>query len=109
MKSFIGYKVSEKEIRDWLSQNGYNGKSAKFAELELHALQRPGWLQIFRFTITLATAEIRKLQLFGAMHSDERFGPPKIFVFEDKAARDAQLDDWSRGLITHRQSRKIED
>ena len=75
MKSLIGNKVAEKDIRDWLSKNGYQGKPAKFTEIELHAIQRPDWLQIFRFELRTITAEDRKVQLFGAMLSDERYGP----------------------------------
>ena len=106
MKSLIGNKVAEKDIRDWLSKNGYQGNSAKFTEIELHAIQRPGWLQIFRFEFQVLTAEDRKVQLFGAMHSDERYGPPKIDVTEDLALRNAQLAEWSEGLITQRRHRR---
>jgi hypothetical protein len=49
MKSLIGSKLAEKEIRDWLLKNGYQGKPAKFVEIELHAIQQPGWSLIFRF------------------------------------------------------------
>ena len=105
MLSLVGNKVVEKDIRDWLSQNGYNGKSAKFTEIELHAIKRPGWLQIFRFGLEHLTAENLKVQLFGSMYSDERYGQPKIVVYEDLAARDAKLAEWSQGLITQRRHR----
>ena len=106
MKSFIANKSAEKDIRDWLTCEGHSGNSAKFAEIELHAIKRPGWLQIFRFHFTMPTAENQSLQLFGAMRSDERFGKPKIVVHEDVATRDAQLAEWSEGLITQRRRRK---
>ena len=78
MKSLIGNKVVEKDIRAWLSRNGYSGKSAKFTEIELHAIQRPGWLQIVCFAFSCLTAEHRVVQLFGGMHSDERYGPSRV-------------------------------
>ena len=106
MRSLIGNKSAVKDIRDWLSQNGYCGKSAKFAEVELHAIKRPGWLQVFRFELQGLTAEHRSVQLFGAIHSDERYGQPEIVVHEDLAARDAQLAQWSEGLITQRRHRR---
>ena len=106
MISFIRNKSAEKDIRDWLSQNGFCGKSATFSEIELHAIQRPGWLQIFRFQLKVSTAERRYIQLFGGMHSDERFGTPRIAVYEDIAERDAQLAEWSEGLITQRRHRR---
>ena len=105
MLSWLSNKSSEKDVRDWLSKNGYAGKSAEFAELELHAIKRPGWLQIFRFTVTVKTAENRIAQLFGAMRSDERFGKPKIVAHEDSQSRDTQLAEWSDGLITQRRHR----
>jgi len=46
------------------------------------------------------------VQLFGAMWSDERYRRPKIMVHEDLAVRDAQLIEWSEGLITQRRHRK---
>ncbi len=105
MRSLIGNKVAEKDIRDWLRHNGYNGNSAKFAEIELHAIQRPGWLQVFRFSFQLPTANDQFVQLFGAMQSDERYGPPKIMVSEELSARDAQLAEWSLDLISPHRSR----
>lgn len=106
MQTFIANKAAEKDIRDWLSQNGFRGKSAKFTELELHAIQRPGWLQIFRFELQAFTADSLQVQLFGAMHADERYGRPKIVVHEDVTMRDEQLADWSAGLITQRRHRR---
>ena len=105
IKSLIRNKSAEKDVRDWLSKNEYIGESAKFTELELHAIQRPGWLQVFRFEISVQTSERRTIQLFGAMRSDERFGRPKIVVYESLAERDAHLAEWSEGLITQRRHR----
>ena len=106
MKALIGNKASEKDIRDWLSHNGFNGTTAQFKEIELHAIQRPGWLQIFRFEFEGFSAKNHKVHLYGAMHSDERHGPPQIVVHEDEALRDAQLANWSEGLITLRRHRR---
>lgn len=106
MKSLIGNKSAEKDIRDWLSQNGYCGKSAKFAEIELHAIKRPGWLQVFRFDVQGLTVKHVSVQLFGAMRSDERYGQPTIVVHNELVARDDQLAQWSDGLITQRRHRK---
>ena len=100
MRSLIGNKASEKNIRDWLSENGFLGGSAKFTEIELHAIKRPGWLQIFRFEFSGLTNDSERVKLYGAMRSDERYGKPAIVVFDDLADRGAQLDFWSDGLIT---------
>lgn len=105
MRSPIGNKSAEKDIRDWLTRNGYQGNSARFNEIELHAIKRPGWLQIFRFDFSVLTAEDEGVQLFGAMRTDERYGKPQIAVNPDVNLRDAQLAEWSMGLITLRQHR----
>ena len=102
----ISNKSVEKDIRDWLSQQGYTGKTAQFMEIELHAIKRPGWLQVFRFEASCTTAEGYKTQLFGAMRSDERYGAPQIHVDKDLAVRDEQLAIWSEGLITQKRHRK---
>lgn len=106
MRRWLANRVSEKDVRDWLSENGYDGKSAQFMEMELHAIQRPGWLQIFRFEFTGLSTASQRVHLWGAMRSDERYGRPAIFVYSDESSRDAQLADWSAGLITHRRRKR---
>ena len=106
MKSLIRNRSTEKDIRDWLSKNGYVGNSTRFVEVELHAIKRPGWLQVFRFEAACVTEAGDKSQLFGALRSDERYGKPQIVVDEDVSVRDEQLVIWSDGLITHKRNRK---
>ena len=102
MKSFIRNKAAEKEVSEWLSQNGYYGNSAAFIEMELHAIQRPGWLQIFRFAVRAKSIEGEWHELFGAMRADERYGKPTVRTYANSVVRDKQLAEWSRNLITHR-------
>ena len=94
----IGNKTAEKDIREYLSENGYYGKSARFEELELHAIKRPGWLQVFRFGIEAKTIDNQWLRLFGAMKDDERFKLLDIQLFENRNQRDHLLKQWSEGL-----------
>ena len=47
----IGNRVTEKDIRDWLDSNQYLGSTATITDLELHAIRRPGWVQVFRFEV----------------------------------------------------------
>jgi hypothetical protein len=51
VKKVFGNRVTEKDIRNWLDENGFFGNSAQLHDLELHALKRPGWLQVFRFDV----------------------------------------------------------
>ncbi|EMI57307.1 hypothetical protein [Rhodopirellula sallentina] len=49
---WCGDREMEMSIRSHLTQNGYFGHTAKFEAVRLVAVQRPGWLQIFRFEVT---------------------------------------------------------
>ena len=102
MKSLIGNKSAEKDIRDWLSEQSFCGKTAQFSEVELHAIKRPGWLQVFRFEVRARKNDDEWMQLFGAMRADERYGQPQIVVSPYQDDRDTQLAEWSKTLITRR-------
>ncbi|QDU40057.1 hypothetical protein Mal4_44110 [Maioricimonas rarisocia] len=99
----IGNRVTERDIRDFLTLEGYLGAGARFAELELAAIQRPGWLQIFRFAVTARHPERGSTMLFGAVRDDERH-QTTIRLFEDEQERDALLAEWSTDLIVLRNS-----
>ena len=99
-KNLIRNRSAEKDIREWLSSQGMCGRTAEFCEVELHAIQRPGWLQIFQFEVKVRNANKEKLHFYGAMRSDERYGKPKIAVSLNVEQRDVQLEDWSRNLIS---------
>ena len=92
-------RSAEKDIRDHLTNSGYFGRSAFFEEIELHAVQRPGWLQIIRFSVRAkpTTADDRVL-LFGVMKDDERFKICEIHCFRNSSQRSALLEKWSAGL-----------
>ena len=105
MKSLFGNKSAEKDIRDWLNENQYYGNSAQFVEIELHAIRRPGWLQVFRFEAKVKTVADEWVQLYGAMRSDERYGDPQMFASQQVTARDEQLATWSENMITQRPRR----
>lgn len=50
MPDLIRNRVTERDIRDWLRENGYEGGSAVLDSVDLYAIKRPGWTQLFRFT-----------------------------------------------------------
>ena len=99
-KNLIRNRNAEKDIRDWLSSQGMCGRTAEFCEVELHAIQRPGWLQIFQFEVKARNTNKETIHLYGALRSDERYGKPKVFVSPSAEERDFQLDGWSRNLIS---------
>jgi hypothetical protein len=76
--------------------------AANLGNLQLYALQRPGWVQVYRFSVEAKTAAGQTTRLFGVLRSDERYGDPKIKVFPNIQLRDQQMADWSAGLIIRR-------
>lgn len=49
---WCGDHEMEMSIRGHLTRNGYFGHTAKFEAVRLVAVQRPGWLQVYRFEVT---------------------------------------------------------
>ena len=96
-------RVTELDIRKALTNSGWVGRSAKFEELELHAIRRPGWLQIFRFSVEAKSSENDLwVNLYGVAKDDEtRIGKSKtdVQVFENESERQALLDEWSANMI----------
>ncbi len=98
MFDFLKNRVTEKDIRDWLSRNGYFGNSAKFGELELHAIQRPGWYQIYRFHAQVKRNDDQWTSLFGTARDDERFRLFEVEIFYTETDRDTKLSRIIAGL-----------
>ena len=120
----IGNRVTEKDVRLWLDEQGWAGRSAKFEQLDLHAIKSPGWIQIFRFTVSVKPAigpdadddesdtepSVVKPKspypqtFFGAVRDDERQkgSQTKIWMFEDQDSQSDKLSKLSEGLITLR-------
>jgi hypothetical protein len=120
-RNLIGNRVTEKDIRLWLTANGFAGQTAQIIELELHAIKRPGWLQIFRFHLQArpqpvsetASAEndfdshvepAQWVELYGSVRDDERESNPQrrtqIQTFSTSEDRDQNLESLSDGLLT---------
>ena len=94
----IGNRVTEKDVRDYLTEQGFNGSSATFDELELVAIKPPGWLQVFRFTVHVSRGEDRRQCFFGLVRDDERHGL-EVRLYSEMASRADQQAVWSEGLI----------
>lgn len=102
----IGNKVAEKDLRDWLSSNGYFGRTATIAQLDLVAIRRPGWEQVFRFVARAKRQDRDEWDdLRGLIRDDERHGTSIQFTRDD-AEYDALLERWSEGLILLRSRRR---
>lgn len=102
-RSFVTYRVTEKDIRDWLDREGYIGSLAKLVELELHALARPGWRQIYRFSgQATRLADGEKIALFGVVEDDERINLCRITLYRSGVEQATALKTMSEGMIVRR-------
>lgn len=107
---WVGDKDLENAIRRQLDQAGYFGASAQITNVRLVAIQRPGWLQVYRFE---ANARVRiepeeadgpdpppkHVQLLGLVQEDFRKSLKDIRLFDDPEARRELFRDWAEGLI----------
>ena len=89
---WCGDRDMELAIRGHLSEIGYFGQTAQLSNVRIVAVQRPGWLQVFRFE---ARARVRPQladdapdpppqyrDLFGLVREDFRRESSTVRVFE---------------------------
>ena len=107
-KMRIGNRFTEKDLREWLSLHGFYGNSAKVQELELHAIGRPGWLQVFRFTVEAKSREGDWRTVYGCLREDERYSARDVKIFWNREERQRRLREWSHGLLQRQSSRSEE-
>ncbi len=100
--ALIGNKVLEKDLRDYLTSQGFFGRSAQFSNVRLAALQRLGWLQVFTFDVRAKHESAGWRGLLGACLDDERSKLFEVVVGEDPVPREGAISKWSQGLITKR-------
>ena len=105
LNNVIRNRVTEKDIRAWMDQNGFYGSSADIHNLELHAIERPGWVQVFSFEASVKSrgeSEHPWRELYGAVKDDERrrgSNKTKVALFGSIEQRSVKLEHWSQGLI----------
>lgn len=102
-------RVTEKDLRDWLNENGYVGQFAKIEELELFAIKPPGWRQVFQFSVEVRRREDSTegadrpwMTYHGVIVDDERNdrgNQTQVFIFEGESQRQAKLEEVSDGMI----------
>lgn len=106
---WCGDHEMEVAIRRHLTENGYFGGTAKFRGVRLVAVQRPGWLQVYRFEVTARV--VTRVDddrpdppavyhdLYGLVRDDIRHKINSVRVFNSEAERRALFTRWSDGLI----------
>lgn len=97
----IGNKCTEKDIRDHMEGMGYYGRSAKFLKLELKAIERPGWVQVFEFHVQAKRHDGSWEQHFGICRTDERNNTFDVELFDHVEQQRAVFRHSTTGMITH--------
>ncbi len=96
----IGNRVIEKQLRSYLNDHGYASQTAQFSRIDLVAIQRPGWVQVFAFEVRAKERNGGWNNLLGICRDDERFKQFEVeFGKEPDVCRD-QLATWTTDLIT---------
>lgn len=110
-------RTTESDVRTWLNKNGFVGNSAKFNELELHAIQRPGWVQVFKFCARVkcrpldnegreaeSSDQLGWQEVFGVALDDERERKrdkkTQVWLFKEPAEQKEKLDLISANFLT---------
>lgn len=107
---WCGDHEMEVAIRRHLTDNGYYGGTAKFRAVRLVAVERPGWLQVYRFEAIARVARsegeedgpdrpAEYRELFGLVRDDIRHKISSVRVFESEGERQSLFARWSDGLI----------
>ena len=104
---YIGDRDVELALRKFLNNRGFRGEGATFRDYRLAAVQRPGWLQVFVFTVETALQEEdipgqQNQTLFGILRQDERYRKMDIEMFSIRSQRNALFREWSEELIALR-------
>lgn len=99
-------RCTEKDLRDWFSRQGWNGQSGRFDEVELVAIQRPGWLQVYRFSGTMLDPNDEKQIICGYCRDDERYGVFEVVYRDSFQDLHAIFAEWTSGLVKNEQTEK---
>ncbi|MEP3480159.1 MAG: hypothetical protein ABJZ55_12985 [Fuerstiella sp.] len=94
-------KSTEKDLRSYLDDNGYFGRTAKFQLLKLTAVERPGWVQIFQFEIEAKREDSDWESLYGFCRTDERSDAFEVQMSHDALAAQQSFGEASEDMITH--------
>lgn len=101
---WTGDKELERAIHRELREQGYAVHAAQTRDVRLAAIQRPGWVQVFRFRVETLTNEEnphtrREVLLHGLSRDDGRESGVRVLLTEDEAEWRSRFDEWSEGMI----------
>lgn len=112
-RNWTGDREMELAIRRHLSDRGYRGAAAELRSVKLIAIQRPGWVQIYRFEAVAmnqpsdsenessAPPKTTSILLYGLVRDDGRTHS-EVETFIHPGRRIERFHQWSEGMITLR-------
>ena len=98
-------RVTERDLRDFLTGVGYYGRSAKVHVLELIAVGDSGWVQVFEFHLEAKHQNDGWQELYGYVRDDERQSFAAE-LFDTSEERDAAMAVVTAGLKRTRRDRE---
>ena len=108
-EDWCGDRDMEIAIRKHMTDSGFYGQSAKIQNVRLIAVQRPGWLQVYRFEAMVRVKpenggdspneEPQCRHVSGLVKDDIRFKLQTVRTFSSELERRACFAEWSDGLI----------
>lgn len=101
---WTGDKSMTDAIRAHLRRSGYAAHGAKTRDVHLAAIERPGWVQVWTFSVEThlvegTPAQRQPILLFGVARNDGRKTGTKIVLSEDEPSRRQQLEIWTEGML----------
>lgn len=95
----IANRGTERDLRDFLSEHSFYGRSAEILKLELKAIERPGWVQVFEFHIYARHTASGWQELFGTVRTDERSKLFEVQIFDTESASERSASESTAEMI----------
>jgi hypothetical protein len=94
----LRYRSTENDIRDYLFSQGFDPSLTTVRDVELIGIQRPGWLQVFTFTVSTHDDELDETW-FGVLRDDER-STSEFFLLNTETEQRHVVERLTDGLTT---------
>lgn len=102
-RHWLGDRELEQAIRDELVRSGYPRQASQIVDARMVAIERPGWVQVWRFRVE-TTRDKQPVTLHGAARDDGRHGTA-VFLSRDPQPAAKQVAAWSVGFVVRRPPR----
>ncbi len=107
---WCGDRDMEMAIRKHMTEQGFFGQTAKLQNVRLVALQRPGWLQVYRFEAMVRVrpdgsseehpgGEPDYRYVSGLVKDDIRYSIQTVRIFTSERERRQCFSKWTEDLI----------